>query len=73
MVKIYTAEESTFEVGVRTWECPDCGFSYDAQHTIDGGEDHGKYSCPECELVALQNLDAHPSQETEDRARNAGD
>jgi rubrerythrin len=34
------------------WECPDCGFAFDASHTNDNGE--GEYSCPVCNESRLE-------------------
>ena len=34
---------------VQLWECPSCGFAFDAVHEDD--EIGGGYSCPECAQV----------------------
>jgi hypothetical protein len=44
-------ENAVFEEGVRCWVCPDCGFAFDATHTNTDGTG---YSCPVCEITALQ-------------------
>jgi ribosomal protein S27AE len=40
-----------FEDGVRCWVCPDCGFTFSADHTDAGGTG---YSCPVCELAGIE-------------------
>ncbi|KFM98673.1 hypothetical protein [Bacillus clarus] len=38
----------TIKEKVEMFECPDCGFGFDAFHEID--DEHGGYECPVCEL-----------------------
>lgn len=51
MTASYAAEESAFEDGVRCYVCPDCAFTFSAEH-IDA--DGAGYSCPVCEMGDLR-------------------
>ncbi|PAF24406.1 hypothetical protein CHH61_19120 [Shouchella clausii] len=37
---------------LKLYTCPDCGFSFDAAHTIDDQE--GGYICPVCEVDSVR-------------------
>lgn len=39
---------------VKLWTCPDCAFTYAAEHT---DTETGKNSCPVCELAAIGRTD----------------
>ncbi len=54
------SENDVFEDGVRCWICPDCAFTFSAEHTNTDGSG---YTCPLCavngmsERLALRLLD----------------
>jgi len=47
------SENDVFEDDVRCWICPDCAFTFSAEHTDADGVG---YSCPVCENVQLREL-----------------
>ena len=58
MVETYSAEESTFEDGVRCYVCPDCAFTFDAVHTDNNTPASAEgevYTCPLCEANDLRS------------------
>lgn len=49
------AENDAFVDGVRCWICPDCAFTFSAEHTdMSDGVDTGEYTCPLCEVNGLR-------------------
>ena len=70
MTATYTAEESTFEEGVRCYVCPDCAFTFDAVHTDNDAAGAG-YTCPLCEVNDLRERIAQRLFDEAEIARNA--
>lgn len=53
MVKRYYKKEQLTIKNVEIFECPDCGFEFNAMHEVD--EQVGGWECPLCEVEELQN------------------
>ena len=54
MVKRYYAKELVETELVKIYECPDCGFEFNAIHEAD--EQVGGWECPLCELEEKDNI-----------------
>ena len=57
MTKRYVNGEERHHIStnmmINTYQCPDCGFEYNAQHTQD--DEEGGYICPLCEVADLED------------------
>lgn len=52
MVKRYYKKEQLSIKNVEIFECPDCGFEFNAMHEVD--EQVGGWECPLCEVDELK-------------------
>jgi Zn ribbon nucleic-acid-binding protein len=52
MAKRYHGDQFTVKETVELFECPDCGFRFDAMHKQD--DDKGGYVCPACRELELE-------------------